>query len=116
MLEDLSPAQRGVVLKAIADQTPGLAKFLCHDVRNRQIAALADLSGEFSLNAKAEWVARKLNEYSAGGWSGDRDDGIPETAGEIRRLLFDILTANNSATIQARQVFNILREGMAVKR
>ncbi|WP_371423288.1 hypothetical protein [Tardiphaga sp.] len=110
VLADLSPAQRGVVLKAIADQTPGLAKHLCHDIRNRQIRALAEMSGKFSLNGKAMWVAEELNRYAIRHWISDSRDGIPSAAGEIRRLTFDILSANNGLTIQARQIFSILRD------
>jgi hypothetical protein len=110
VLADLSPAQRGVMLKAIADRTPGLAGFLCHDIRDRAIQHLAAHSSETSISAVAKWTGEQLEKYATDTWPRDRDAGAANSSSELRRLQFDILQANNGATLSWRQILTILEK------
>ena len=110
VLATLSPAQRAVMLQVISDRTPGLASFLCRDLRDRALRGMVEHSSQTSISATAKWVADDLAAYavSAIGWLRDREHGLPDTAGDLRRLRFEILSTNGGAPLSWRRILDII--------
>ena len=110
VLATLSPAQRAVMLQVISDRTPGLANFLCRDLRDRALRGMVEHSLQTSISATAKWVAEDLAAYAVStiGWIRDRELGLPDTAGDLRRLRFEILSTNSGAPLSWRRILDII--------
>lgn len=105
MLADLSPARMFVALKAVVDDTPGLASALRYSVRDQAFRDLALLYGRPTSATEPD---KAYSRYLSGAWLRDQDVGLPDEASEERVLLFKAAMANRGDSIGYFQIRNIL--------
>jgi hypothetical protein len=104
-LADLSNSQMCVALRALVDDTPGMARTLALSVRDQ---AVQDLASSYGSATSANRVAIAYSRYLGTAWRLDCETGPDGGASAERVLLFKIAMANGGRSIGYHQIRNIL--------